>query len=102
MEDICRIREAIAKGASVLTDQETEYIKQQAALLGENGEVAVGRVLDKARELASQPADVSRMIEGYLNVKASSETSPEKCANVSRFRYVSRDTDSLADYSASQ
>jgi hypothetical protein len=26
----------------------------------------VGRVLDKARELASQPADVLEMVEGYL------------------------------------
>ncbi len=66
MEDIRRIREAIAKGASVLTDQETEYIKQQAALLGEDGEAAIGRVLYKAREPASQPADVLRMVEGYL------------------------------------
>ncbi len=47
-------------------DQDVELIKQQAALLGENGEVAVGSVLDKARELTSQPADVLRMVEGYL------------------------------------
>jgi hypothetical protein len=66
MEDIRRIREAIAKGASVLTDQETEYIKQQAALLGEDGEAAIGRDLYKARELASQSANVLRMVEGYL------------------------------------
>jgi hypothetical protein len=37
MEDSRCIREAIAKRVSVLTDQETEYIKQQAALLGEDG-----------------------------------------------------------------
>jgi hypothetical protein len=66
MEDIRRIREAVAIEASVLTDLETEQIKQQAALLGENGEATVGKILDKARELASQPADVLRMVEGYL------------------------------------
>ncbi len=34
-------------------EQEVEYIKQQTALLGEDGEAAVGRVLDRAKELAS-------------------------------------------------
>jgi hypothetical protein len=35
-------------------------------LLGEDGEAAVCKVLDKARELASQPADVLKMLEDYF------------------------------------
>ncbi len=66
IEDISRIREAIAKGVSALTEQEVEYIKQQMALLGEDGEAGVGRVMGRAKELACQPADVLKMVEDYL------------------------------------
>ncbi len=63
MEDVHRIREAIARGASVLTECETDYIKQQTALLGEDGEAAVNKILEKAKELTCQPADILRMDE---------------------------------------
>ncbi len=35
-------------------------------MLGEDGEAAVDKVLSKAKEMASQPADVMRMVESYL------------------------------------
>jgi hypothetical protein len=66
MEDIRRIREAIAKGTFILTEREVEYIKQQTALLGEDGEAAVDRILDRAMELACQPADFLKKVEDYL------------------------------------
>jgi hypothetical protein len=65
MEDTHRIREAIARGTSVLTERETEYIKQRTTLLGEDGEAAVGKILERAKELACQPADVLMMVEDY-------------------------------------
>jgi hypothetical protein len=66
LEDVRHIREAIATGASILTDQEVGQIKEQAALRGKDGEAMVRRVLDQVRELAGQPADVLKMVEGHL------------------------------------
>ncbi len=65
MEDIHCIREAIARGASVLMEREADFIKQQTAVLGEDGEVAMNKIQEKARESACQPADILRMIEDY-------------------------------------
>ncbi len=65
MEVVHRIREAIARGASVLTNREAEYIKQQTALLGEDGEAAMSRILERAKELTCQPADILKMVEDY-------------------------------------
>jgi hypothetical protein len=64
LEDVKRIWEAISTGASVLTDQERRQIIQQAALLGEDGETMIEEILDRVREVVSQPADVLRMVEG--------------------------------------
>jgi hypothetical protein len=36
------------------------------ALLGEDGEAAVGRILDRAKELDCQPADILKMVEDYF------------------------------------
>jgi hypothetical protein len=47
-------------------DQEVGKIKEQAALLGEDGEAMVGRILDQAKELTGQPMDVLKMEEGHL------------------------------------
>jgi hypothetical protein len=66
LEDVWRIREANANGTSILTDQEVGQIKEQAALLGEYGGAMVGRILDQAKELAGQPADVLKMVDGHL------------------------------------
>jgi hypothetical protein len=56
LEEVRRIREALTTGASVLTDQEVGQIKEQAALLGEDGEAMVEKILDQAKEFAGQPA----------------------------------------------
>jgi hypothetical protein len=66
LEDVKHISEAIAAGTSILMDQEERQIIQQAALLGEDGEAMIEEVLDRAREVAIQPADVLRQVEGCL------------------------------------
>jgi hypothetical protein len=50
LEDVKRIREAIATGASILTDQERRKIIRQAALPGEDGEIMIEEILDRVRE----------------------------------------------------
>ncbi len=44
MEEVHRVREAIAKGESVLTDCEVDFIRRHAAMLGEDGETAMGKI----------------------------------------------------------
>jgi hypothetical protein len=67
LEEVRRIRDAIATGTSVLTDQERGKITQWAALLGEDGEAMIKELLDRVKEVAGQPADILRMIEGYIS-----------------------------------
>jgi DNA repair ATPase RecN len=66
LEEVKRIRNAIANGDSVLTDQEMRQIMQQAALLGEDGDAMIGEILNQVKEVMNQPADVLRMVEDYL------------------------------------
>jgi hypothetical protein len=66
LEYVWHIREAITNGTSILTDQEVGQIKEQAALLGEDGGAMVGKILNQVKELAGQPADVLKMVEGHL------------------------------------
>ncbi len=65
MEEAKGIRDAIANRDSVLTDQEVRQITQQAALLGEDGDVMIGEILNQVKVM-NQLADVLRMIEDYL------------------------------------
>jgi hypothetical protein len=67
LEKVRPIRDAIATGRSVLTDQERNEITQWAAWLGEGGEAMIEELLDCVKEVAGQPADVLRMIEGYIS-----------------------------------
>jgi fatty acid-binding protein DegV len=60
-----RIREAIEKGDSILTNQEVRQILQQAALLVEDGD-AIREILNKVKEVIHQSADVLRVVEDYL------------------------------------
>jgi hypothetical protein len=92
LKEVRCIREAIAAGTSILTDQEVGQIMEQATLLGEDGGAMAGEVLNQAKELAGQPADVQKMVEGYLNnlgrraalqelsVKHEKEMEPERMA----------------------
>ncbi len=36
-------------------------------MLGEDGEAVIEEILDRVKEVASRPADVLKMIEGYIN-----------------------------------
>jgi hypothetical protein len=66
LEEVRRIRYSIVNGTSILTDQEVGQIKEQAALLGEDGGAMVGKILNQTKELAGQLADVLKMVEGHL------------------------------------
>jgi hypothetical protein len=65
MEEVQRIREAIQKGESILTDSLVEFIKHNAAVLGEDGRAAMREIQQKATEPGCLPADIARIIEGY-------------------------------------
>ncbi len=61
-------------------------------MLGEDGGAMVGEILDQAKELAGQPADVLKMVEGHLkelgkrvalrelSVELEKERAPERTA----------------------
>jgi hypothetical protein len=65
MEDAQRVREAILKGGSILTDSQVDFIRRHATILGEDGEIAMGKIQQKATEPGCLPADIVRMIEDY-------------------------------------
>jgi hypothetical protein len=65
MEEVHRIREATAREESVLTDCQVNFIRRHAAVLGEEGETALGKIQQKARGPGCQPADVVRMVEDH-------------------------------------
>jgi hypothetical protein len=65
MEDVQCIREGTVRGVSTLTEREVDFIKQHTATLGEDGEAAMSKIQEKARESGSQPADILRIIEDY-------------------------------------
>jgi hypothetical protein len=62
LDEVKNIRDAIATRRSVSTDQERREITQQAALLGEDGDSMIEEILDRVKEVASQPADVLRRL----------------------------------------
>jgi hypothetical protein len=66
VEEVKRIRDAIQKGDSILTDQEVRQITQQATLLGEDGDAMIREILNQVKEVINQPADVLRVVEDYL------------------------------------
>jgi hypothetical protein len=47
LEEVRRIRDAIATGRSILTDQERSEITQRAASLGEDIEAMIEEILDQ-------------------------------------------------------
>ncbi len=65
MEDVQRVREAILKGGTVFTDIQTDFIRCHAATLGEDGEVAMGKIQQKAGGPGCIPAVIVKMIEDY-------------------------------------
>ncbi len=65
MEEVQRIREALQKGESVLSDSQVELIKHHTTILGEDGEAAMREILKKATESVCLPADIARVIDSY-------------------------------------
>jgi hypothetical protein len=65
MDEVQRVREAILKGESVFTSSQAEFIKHHAAILGEDGKAAMGKIQQKAAEPGYLPADVVKAIEDY-------------------------------------
>jgi hypothetical protein len=64
MEEVQRIREAIQKKESVLTESQVELIKRHMAILGEDGWAAMREIQQKATVPGCLPADIARLIEG--------------------------------------
>jgi hypothetical protein len=79
-----RIRDAIATGRSILTDQERSEITQQAVSLGEDREAMVEELLARGKESASQPADVLRMIESHISELGKRVALQELCISCPR------------------
>ncbi len=48
MEEVQRIRAALAEGRSVLTEAQKDLIKQQTALLGEDGDAIIRGIQEEA------------------------------------------------------
>ncbi len=46
-----------------MMEREVDFIKQQPVVLGEDGEAAMNKIQEKARESGCKPADILRMIE---------------------------------------
>jgi hypothetical protein len=65
MEDVQRVREANLKGGSVFTDSQVDFINRHTALLGEDGETAMGKIQQKARGPGCLPAGNVKMMEDY-------------------------------------
>jgi hypothetical protein len=63
MEEVQRIRAALAEGHHVLTEAQKDLIKQQTALLGEDGEAIMPVIQEDAVSAGRLPADISRVIE---------------------------------------
>jgi hypothetical protein len=64
-EEVQRIREALQKGESVLSDSQVEFIKHHMALLGEDRWDIMREIQKKATESVCLPADIARVIDGY-------------------------------------
>ncbi len=65
MEDVQRVREAIRRGESVLTECQVDFIRRHTEKLGEDGEMVMNKIQERAGEPGCQPADIVRMIEDY-------------------------------------
>jgi ABC-type enterochelin transport system ATPase subunit len=63
MEKVQGIRAALAEGRHVLMEAQKDLIKQQTALLGEDGEAIMRVIQEDAVSAGRLPADISRVIE---------------------------------------
>jgi hypothetical protein len=63
MEEIQRIRVALADSRHVLTEAQKDLIKQQTALLGEGGDAIMRVIQEDAMSAGRLPADIAKVIE---------------------------------------
>jgi hypothetical protein len=63
MEEVQRIRAALAEGRHVLTEAQKDLIRQQTALLGEDGEAIMRVIQEDAVSAGRLPAYISKVIE---------------------------------------
>ncbi len=63
MEEIQRIQVAKAEGCSVLMEAQRSLIKQQRALLGEDGDAIIRGIQEEAEIAGRLPVDISKVIE---------------------------------------
>jgi hypothetical protein len=63
MEEVQRIREALAGGCPVLTEAQEDLIRQQSNLLGEDGDAVMRAIQEDAMSAGRLPADVAKIIE---------------------------------------
>jgi hypothetical protein len=63
MEEVQRIREALAEGRPVLSEAQADLIRQQAALLGEDGEDIMQTIQEDAVKTGCLAADIAKVIE---------------------------------------
>jgi hypothetical protein len=63
MEEVQRIREALAEGRPVLSEAQRDLIRQQTTFLGEDGDAVMRVIQEDAMKPGRLPADVARVIE---------------------------------------
>jgi hypothetical protein len=63
LEEVQRIREALAGGRSIFTEAQEDLIRQQSNLLGEDGDAVMRAIQEDAVSAGRLPADIARVIE---------------------------------------
>ncbi len=65
MEEMQRIREALAGGKLVLSEAQVDLIRQHTTFLGEDGEAFMREIQEDAMKTGRLPVDIARVIEKY-------------------------------------
>jgi hypothetical protein len=65
MEEVQRIREALAGGKPVLSEFQVDLIKRHMTFLGEDREAAMRGIQEEATKTVRLPADIAELIENY-------------------------------------
>jgi hypothetical protein len=67
LDKIKWIREALAAGKPILAEQERANVVKYAGILGVEGEVLVGRLLLRVKELTDQPVAIKRTVKECIS-----------------------------------
>ncbi len=65
MEEVQRIREALAGGKPILSESQVDLIKRHTTFLGEDGEAVMQEIQEEATKTVRLPADIAKIIESY-------------------------------------